>query len=248
MVGGETACMILLLNVIDESGYFGGRLVKQIGIIEDDEVLCRELQYFLSVNGYDADIIPVLSYDAKMIAEKEYQLLLLDIKLPEVDGLYLCREIRKLSDIPIIMITSQNTEMTELMSMNYGADDFVAKPFNTQILLARIEAIMKRVYKKMDGDMIISFEEFELNIAKGKISSIQGSEELTKNELKILTVLGKRKGEIISRDEIISELWDDKMFVDDNTLTVNMTRLRGKLEKIGVKDAIKTKRGMGYYL
>lgn len=224
------------------------QMMKQIGIIEDDEALCRELIFFLNANGYTADMIPVSECNAEAVVKAGYRLVLLDIGLPETDGLYLCRQIRKISDLPVIMITSQNTEMTELMSMNCGADDFVAKPFNTQILLARIEAVMKRVYRENRQDTVIMLGDFVLDRAKGRISSSAGSEELTKNELKILTVLAGKRGEIISRDEIINALWDDKMFVDDNTLTVNMTRLKGKLEHIGVTGAIKTKRGMGYQL
>ncbi len=222
--------------------------MRKIGIIEDDETLCRELQYFLNSHGYEAHNIPTLQYQAETIVNREFDLLLLDIGLPETDGMYLCREIRKISEIPIIMITSQNTEMTELMSMNYGADDFVAKPFNPQILLVRVEAILKRVYKGQEADKPLVLGDFALDIAKGKISCGNKSVELTKNELKMMTVLAFKRGQIVSRDEIINELWDDKMFVDDNTLTVNMTRLKGKLESIGVKDVIVTKRGMGYQL
>lgn len=222
--------------------------MRKIGIIEDDEALCRELQYFLNSHGYDAHIVPIEQYQAETIVNSEFELLLMDIGLPETDGMYLCREIRKISEVPMIMITSQNTEMTELMSMNYGADDFVAKPFNPQILLARIEAIIKRAYKGQEADKPLVLGDFVLDLAKGKISCGNESVELTKNELKMLTVLAFKRGQIVSRDEIMNALWDDKMFVDDNTLTVNMTRLKGKLDSIGVKDAIVTKRGMGYLL
>lgn len=175
-------------------------------------------------------------------------MLLLDISLPGVSGLFLCREIRKESDIPIIIITSDNTELTELRAMDCGADDFVSKPLNPQILLARMEAIWKRVYKNAENDSRLFLNGFCLDTGKGMIINKEKQTELTKNELKILTVLAKRQGEIVTRDEIMESLWENHLFVDDNTLTVNMTRLKEKLKEIDVMDVIVTKRGMGYLL
>lgn len=222
--------------------------MRKIGIIEDDDTLSRELKYFLNTHGYEAGIIRPGHYNPREIAEAGWHLILLDIGLPDTDGLHLCRELRQISETPVIMITSRNTEITELMSMNYGADDFVAKPFNPQILLARIEAILKRTYREKEIDKPVLLDSFTLDLTRGKAGNENGSVELTRNEMKMLSVLAAQRGKIVSREEIMNELWDNKMFVDDNTLTVNMTRLKNKLESIGVRDAIVTKRGMGYQL
>ena len=190
-----------------------------------------------------------------LLLDADLSLLLLDISLPGFDGIRICKAFRERTGIPVIMITSDNSELTELMSIQSGADDFVPKPFNTRILLARIESVLRRVYSsaaaaseskevQTSGGKI-----FRIDLSKGRISS-EGSEEteLTKNEFHILRLLIAEQGKIVSRDRIMEELWDNEAFVDDNTLTVNMTRLKGKLEQIGITDAITTKRGMGYLL
>lgn len=220
--------------------------MRKILIVEDDKILSQELSVFLSNNGYEAESLFIYTLDT--ILSKNPHMILLDISLPGTDGLYLCKEIRKQSEIPIVIITSKDTEITELMSMNQGADDFVSKPFHTQILLARIEAILKRVYKEDHKSNQINLGGYYLDIAKGIIYSPQKSAELTKNELKILICLSDKKNQIVSREGIMSFLWDSEMFVDDNTLTVNVNRLRGKLEEIGITGVIETKRGMGYLL
>lgn len=222
--------------------------MKKIGIIEDDETLSREMAYFIGSHGYETWRPQSGHYGVGEILEAGCHLLLLDIGLPGTDGIWLCREIRKKSDLPVIMITSRNTEMTELVSMNSGADDFVAKPFHPQILLARMEAVLKRVYREGSVDKPMILGGFSLDIARARVESPWGETELTKNELKMMTALASKRGQIVSRDEIISQLWDDKMFVDDNTLTVNMTRLKNKLEGIGIHNAIVTRRGIGYEL
>ena len=159
------------------------------------------------------------------------------------------------------MITSKNDELTELMAINNGADDFVAKPFNPQILIAHMESVLRRTYKEQvasdelrisqtvtDADGNEVNQSFTFEVLKGRITNGDLVADLSKNEIQILRVLSKRQGEIVSRDDIINALWDECMFVDDNTLTVNMTRLKGKLEDIGIVGAIATKRGMGYQL
>lgn len=222
--------------------------MRKVGIVEDDPKLSFELALFLSNNGLHAVSLPEEEFSVDGILKNNLDMVLLDIGLPNTDGLYLCRELRKKSDIPIIMITSKNTDMTELMSMNCGADDFVAKPFHLQILLARIEAVLKRVYKETQNITLFQLGRFSFDSAKGIIYTEEKSIELSKNELKILYCLAKEKNQIVTREDIISYLWDSEMFVDDNTLTVNMTRLRGKLEYIGMKGVIETKRGLGYQL
>ena len=185
--------------------------------------------------------------DVKMqILKKQADLILLDINLPGVDGLYLCREIRKVSEVPIIIITSRNTEIDELSSMNYGADDFVTKPFNTQILLARMNNIFKRL-ERSSGTRI---DAGQFIIDASRSSFIYGDEEieLTRNEFKILYLLVERRGSIVSRDEIMNGLWDSELFIDDNSLTVNINRLRNKLKEAGLENIIETKRGQGYII
>ena len=221
--------------------------MRTIGIIEDDNALSKELQYFLGTHGFTCIVLPREAYTPEAILQSGCHLLLLDIGLPDTDGMYLCRELRRTSDLPIIMLTSQDTEMTELLSMHSGADDFIAKPFSPHILLARIESVLKRVYKET-GEKPLLLGSFTFDRAKGRISRGEYEAELTKNELLILRLLAARQGEIVTRDELINALWDDRQFVDDNTLTVNITRLKVKLENIGVNNAITTKRGMGYQL
>ena len=223
-------------------------MMRKILIVEDDEKLCRELGTFLTNNGYQAESLPEGEYTVKAILEAQPDLVLLDLGLPGTDGLYLCRELRKVWELPEIVITSQDTQMAELMSMSQGADDFVTKPFHLQILLARIEAVLKRVYREPVVKEQEQLGDFTLDVARAVIASETGSAELTKNELRILDCLAHHKNEIVSRDDLISHLWDSELFVDDNTLTVNMTRLRGKLEAIGVRNVIQTKRGLGYVL
>lgn len=232
-----------------------------IGILEDDMKMGEELKIFLESNGYIGRFIKPEEYKGlqedslidKLVGE-ELSLLLLDIGLPGFDGIRICKSYRDKTSSPVIMITSDNSELTELMSIQSGADDFVPKPFNTRILLARMEGVLRRTYKNRENSDTIKVElesgdTFTLDIMKGKIEGATGDEViLSKNELQILTLLVRKKGVIVSRDDIISFLWDNDAYVDDNTLTVNMTRMKGKLEQIGIVDAVTTRRGMGYIL
>lgn len=253
--------------------------MRKIGILEDDEAMGKELQYYLESNGYEARWIEPAEYAGKkaeelvkLLLEENLHLLLLDIGLPGINGLHVCKEFRKTTECPVIMITSKNDDLTELMAINNGADDFVAKPFNPQILIAHMESVLKRTYKadvisdemhvvqEIESDGEKRRQEFTLELSKGRVAAGTIAEaakgvtasgtvaELSKNELQILKILVKNQGKIVSRDDIMNELWDNCMFVDDNTLTVNMTRLKGKLENIGITGAIVTKRGMGYQL
>jgi DNA-binding response OmpR family regulator len=164
------------------------------------------------------------------------------------DGYYICREIRKHSKVPIIIVTSRDSEMDELMSMNLGADDFVTKPYNTQILLARINSLLKRTYIDMKASDILTYNDLKLNPLEGNIEANGKILELSKNELKILSYLIKNKGNIVSRDKLMNYMWNSDVFVDDNTLSVNVNRLRKKLEELDLNDYIETKRGMGYIM
>lgn len=220
--------------------------MNSILIVEDDEKLRTELGIFLGNNGYSIKYMDKFDNTISEILNSKCDLILLDINLPGCDGQYICKEIRKTSDIPMIIITSRDTELDELISINYGADDFVAKPFNLQILLARIASILKRVNKT--GNEKINCNEFILNTSKSTIEKENKEVELTKNEFKILYYLVSKRNKIVSRDEIMTYLWEGEMFVDDNTLTVNINRLRKKLQDIDLKDIIETKRSQGYIL
>ena len=219
----------------------------KIYIIEDDKVLRTELMKLLNSYGYECAYSDDWQNIIQLALQESPDLILLDINLPLFDGFHICREIRKQSEVPIIVVTSRSTDMDELMSMNLGADDFVTKPYNTQILIARIAALLKRSVAAT-ALQSTEYKGVTFQQAKGIITFEGNSAELTKNEMKILSVLLKNTGKIVSRDELMNELWQSDEFVDDNTLTVNVNRLRKKLEDIGSKNFITTKRGMGYLI
>ena len=219
----------------------------KIYIIEDDRVLRTELMKLLNSYGYECAYSDDWQNIIQLALQESPDLILLDINLPIFDGFHICREIRKQSEVPIIVVTSRSTDMDELMSMNLGADDFVTKPYNTQILIARIAALLKRSVAAT-ALQSTEYKGVTFQQAKGIITFEGNSAELTKNEMKILSVLLKNTGKIVSRDELMNELWQSDEFVDDNTLTVNVNRLRKKLEDIGAKNFITTKRGMGYLI
>ncbi|GEA34040.1 DNA-binding response regulator [Clostridium beijerinckii] len=222
--------------------------MRKIIIIEDDEVIREELQSFLQRYGYEVkaplDMDNIINY----IESENAELILLDINLPMYDGYYICREIRKTSEVPIIIVTSRDSEVDELMSMNLGADDFITKPYNTEILLARITNILKRTYGNIKTSSILSYRDFNLNLSNATIIYKDNSLELTKNEVKILSFLINNKGNIVKRDSLMEYLWKADFFVDDSTLNVNINRLRKKLEEIGIENPIETRRGMGYIM
>ncbi len=222
--------------------------MSKIFIIEDEKKIRDELSIFLKNNGYEVVTEEKFENVVEEIEKSGADLVLLDLNLPGNDGYYICKSLRKVSNIPIIIVTSKNTEIDELMSMNFGADDFVTKPYNTQILLARIESILKRVNRISKISNIIEYGKVTLDISRGMIKVNDKIVELTKNELKILSFLLERRGTIVSRDELMRYLWDSEMFVDDNTLTVNINRLRKKLEELGVSNYIETRRGQGYII
>ena len=220
--------------------------MQKIIIVEDTEKIRNELKEFLSKYGYDVKVPKDFKNIINYIFEENPDLILLDINLPVFDGYYICREIRSKSDVPIIIVTSRDSEMDELMSMNLGANDFITKPYNTQILLARISSILRRV--NSSSSQLLMHNGLNLNLSSGSISYNNNISELTKNELKILNYLILNKEKIVSRDELMEYLWSSEAYVDDNTLSVNVTRLRKKLEEIGLKNVIETRRGLGYIL
>ena len=201
--------------------------MKNILIVEDDETIRDELKTFLQRYNYNALVIKDFKNVLEEILIANADLILLDINLPVFDGFYICREIRKESNVPIIVVTSRDSDIDELMSMNLGADDFITKPYNTQILLARINSILKRVYLKEVQEIIV-YKDLTLNLSNGTINYKDSILDLTKNEIKILSYLIKNKGKIISRENLMDYLWNSDFFVDDNTLSVNIARLRKK--------------------
>lgn len=219
----------------------------KIYIIEDDTKLRAELVKLLSAYKYDCSFDNDYENIVSLAIGQQPDLILLDVNLPIFDGYYICREIREQTNIPIIIVTSRSTDMDELMSMNLGADDFITKPYNPQILLARISAVLKRCNNQSIMEKI-SYHGLLIYMAQGKVSNGCREAELTKNEMKILTVLIENSGKIVSRNDLMNALWQSDMFVDDNTLTVNVNRLRRKLEEIGMAEFIITKRGQGYLI
>ena len=222
--------------------------MNKILIIEDDEKIRKELENFLNRNGYNAKALNRFNNLVEDIINEKADLVLLDINLPYVDGKFVLKEIRKISNVPIIMVTSRDNEMDELISLNYGADQYVTKPYNIQILLAKISVLLKRNQSAGINQDKIDCKDFILNRSKSIIEKDDLKVELTKNEISILYFLILHRATIVPREDIIKYLWDSEYFIDDNTLTVNMKRLRGKLEEIGLNDIIETKRGQGYML
>ena len=222
--------------------------MQKILIIEDDEKLRNELETFLNKNGFIATSLKKFDNAVEDIQKIQADLLLLDINLPYTDGEFICKEVRKTSNVPIIMVTSRDSEMDELLSLNYGADQYVTKPYNIQILLAKIVGLLKRNQNAGNNPDKIDCGEFVLNTAGRIIEKEDNKVELTKNEYKILEYLVLHRQQVISRDEIMDYLWESEEFVDDNTLNVNIKRLRTKLEELGLIDQIETRRGQGYLL
>ncbi len=222
--------------------------MSKILIVEDDQKLRNELEIFLRNNGYQVQSLKRFDNTIEDILEQNPDLILLDINLPNADGQYICKEIRKQSNMPIIIITSRDNEIDELLSINYGADYYITKPFNLQILLAKITSLLRRSNKMINQQEKIDCKEFILNTSKYTIVRDGKEIELTKNEFKILKYLVQNREKIVAREEIMESLWDNESFIDDNTLTVNITRLRNKLEELNLKELLETKRGQGYIL
>ena len=220
---------------------------KKIFIIEDEEKIRLELSTFLNRYGYETSYSDDFENIVEIALKEKPHIILLDINLPYYDGYYICREIRKASNVPIIVVTSRNSEIDELMSMNLGADDFITKPYNTQIILARISSIIRRAYQNVESE-VFEFRRLKYNMSTSEMEFDDKKIELTKNESRILATLIRNKEKIVSRNELMKALWQSDEFVDDNTLTVNINRLRKKLEEIGAKDYLQTKRGQGYIL
>lgn len=218
-----------------------------IYIVEDDTSLRRELAHLLELSGFEARACETFAHAADDALAAEPDCVVLDLKLPgNADGHSICRDIRAHSDVPIIMLTSSESEFDEVMGMNLGADDYLTKPYSPAVLIAHIQALLRRA-NKARGDLSIEHAGVTLNIGAGTVAYAGRTAELTRNELKILHILMRNPGVVITRTEIMCDLWDSDVFIDDNTLTVNVNRLRKTLAGIGVSpDFLITRRGQGY--
>ncbi len=222
--------------------------MKKIIIVEDAERIRLELTEVFERYGYEVKVPDNFDNVLDFVKRENADLIILDINLPIFDGYYLCREIRKNSDIPIIIVTSRDSDMDELMSINLGADDFITKPYNIEILLARANSLIRRSSRQSTTKDKLNYNDIEINLYNSSMTYKNKNIELTKNELKILIFLVRNKGVIVSREELMEHLWNDDFFVDNSTLSVNVTRLRKKLAEIGLDDAIETRRGQGYIM
>lgn len=219
--------------------------MKKIFIVEDDKSICMELVEILENEGYAASYLTDFEHSKEEILATGADLILMDINIPGINGRNLLKEIRKESDIPVIMVTSRTSEMDEVLSMSYGADDYITKPYNPTILLLRIAAVLKRMKGSQNA---ASYRGAEVNFSKGTIRLGEKEQVLTKNEMIIFQRLLSSKDKIVSRDEIMTDLWDNEEYVNDNALTVNISRLRTKLSELGLPDAIETRKKQGYRL
>lgn len=217
----------------------------KIFIIEDELAIREELTQLLEKYGYQCSSSEDFHNIAQYALLSGAELILVDINLPYQDGFQVCRQIRQQSNIPIIVLTSRTSDFDELMSLNIGADDFISKPYNAQVLLARIQKLLARTYE-VQNNMILTHKGLTLNLLKAEINYNGLQKSLTKNEMGILRLLMVNKGNVIPRDAIIDELWQSEEFIDENTLNVNIVRLRKTLAEIGLPDYLETKRGLGY--
>lgn len=219
--------------------------MKRIMIIEDETTLREELSVLLKNAGYEPIALTDYSNVSEQMKSAYSDLILLDINLPNVNGETLLQDFRKSSDTPVIMLTSRTTEIDEVLSMSYGADDYITKPYNPTILLLRISAVLKRSAKV---GAVQKYHDVEVSTVKGSLTRNGSEQILTKNEMIIFQQLLDRQGEIVTRDELMTALWDNDEFVNDNALSVNVSRLRGKLAELGLPEAIETRKKQGYVL
>ena len=224
----------------------GKREVYRIFIVEDDPVIARAVQRHLEGWGYQVACAARFNDVLSEFAAYDPQLVLLDISLPFFNGYHWCREIRKVSQVPILFLTSAADDMNQVMAMEMGGDDLLAKPFHLQVLSAKVQAMLRRSYDFAGTAHLLSCGGAVLNVSDGTLTAHGRKVELTRNEYKILQLLMEHRGEIVSREAMMTRLWESDSFVDENTLTVNVTRLRKKLDGAGLPDLIRTRKGAGY--
>ncbi|RPJ94398.1 DNA-binding response regulator [Rummeliibacillus sp. TYF005] len=219
----------------------------KILLIEDDESISRLIQNHFLQWDMQVEVPDDFKYVMNTFSTIQPQLVIIDIQLPAFDGFHWCREIRAISKVPILFLSSRDQPMDMVMAMQMGADDYIQKPFNMDVLLAKVQAILRRTYDyKEEKVENVLWNGATIDYATSTIMTNNKTIELTKNEQFILRILLEHKDQIVSRDELMRKLWDDERFVNDNTLTVNVNRLRSKLEELSLKDVIVTKKGLGY--
>lgn len=221
-------------------------MTYKILVVEDDHIIADKICEYLNSFGYEVRRAEDFSNIMAQFAAFSPQLVMMDISLPFYNGYYWCSEIRKISKVPVIFISSANDNMNVVMAVNYGADDFIAKPFDLTVLMAKVQAVLRRTYDFGGQTNILEHKGAVLNMDNASLVYNGVHVELTRNEYRILRILMENKGKTVNRDTIMTILWESDSFVDDNTLTVNMTRLRKKLEQAGLPDFIATKKGIGY--
>lgn len=219
--------------------------MKSILIVEDEEIIRKELETLLKNSGYNVLSLNSFSNAKEDIINTKADLILLDINLPNINGEMLLKEIRKEINTPVIMVTSRNDEVDEVLSISYGADDYIIKPYNPTVLLLRIQNIFKRMENNRDD---LFYDDIIVNPQKGTLDKNGKTLELTKNEMIIFTYLLRSRGKIVSRDNLMTDLWNNNEFINDNALTVNISRLRSKLQEFGLEGKIETRKGQGYKL
>lgn len=222
--------------------------MNKIFIVEDEKAIRDELLTFLTNSGYEAEALTDFKNAKAEILAAGADLILMDINIPYMNGEVLLSELRRETDVPVIMVTSKNSEVDEVLSMSYGADDYVTKPYNPAILLLRISAVLKRYNKGREAAGAETYGDFVVDATRGSLSDGTTEIVLTKNEMIIFEALLEKKGRIVSRDEIMTRLWDSEEYINDNALTVNISRLRTKLAELGMPDAIETRKKQGYIL
>lgn len=220
----------------------------RILIVEDDEVIARSIQKLMGDWGWEACCVEDFSKVLDTFASYNPHLVILDIALPACNGFYWCMEIRKISRVPVVFLSSASDNMNIVIAMNMGGDDFIAKPFDRNVLAAKIQAILRKTYDFAANTELIAHKGAVLNTADATLTYEGQRIDLTKNDYKILKMLLENKGKTVSRDALMTRLWETDCFVDENTLTVNITRLRKKLEQAGLTDFIVTRKGMGYLI
>ncbi|MER0280208.1 response regulator transcription factor [Clostridioides difficile] len=222
----------------------------RILLVEDDIDLSKEIALALDKWGFNVELINNFEVVLDEFIDKKPDVVLLDVNLPLYNGFYWCEKIRAISNVPIIFLSSRDSDMDLIMGINNGADDYITKPFSIDILVTKINGIIRRVYNYSDSSSIMYYDELIFDVGGGIIKHKYKDEslELTKNEIKILTLLLKNKNRVVSRESLMMTLWNNDEFVTDNALTVNMNRLRGKVKELGFDDFIKTKKGIGYII
>lgn len=230
-----------------------GIAMYRILVVEDDGIIAAQIAKYLTKWGYEVETVRDFADVMGQFAAYDPQLVLMDIGLPFYNGYYWCGEIRKVSQVPIIFISSASDNMNVVMAVNMGGDDFVTKPFDLEILQAKVQALLRRAYAFTAPGTVLEYRGVLLNMTDMSLSFRRKEKsvsrmELTKNEFRILQTLFEAAGGIVSRDMLMKRLWDDECFVDENTLTVNMNRLRKRLAEIGLSNLVQTKKGVGYFL